>query len=361
MICGSRNASCHPTSVVRPRPLVSIVVVSYNYARYLQDAIESALTQTYSPIEVIAVDDGSTDGSRDILELFSDRVTVVLKNHGGETSAVNTGFAWSRGDIVIFLDSDDMLDPVAVEQVVAAWLPSASKVQFCLSAIDAEGKSLRRKLPVYPPDFSAADARDLMLRFGVYPSPPTSGNAYSRAYLSRVLPLDVTLLPFGPDGALNAIAALYGDVVTLHRPFSFYRIHDRSMSATGRLDIAAIRMEIEAARQTSALLRSHASALGMTISDGRPLAHSMHLLERRLALSKIPSDGVRAGDNPLVLFWFACRCIKHYERGRVRAALKLSWFLITAISPRFIARGLLQYRFTYGKLPLLLRFIWPRR
>src|SRR5690349_4493610 len=89
---------------------VSIVVVSYNYAEYLLQAVESAILQTYPYTDVVVVDDGSTDGSRNILRGFGERIRLVLKDHGGETSTVNAGFAASLGDIVMFLDSDDVLD-----------------------------------------------------------------------------------------------------------------------------------------------------------------------------------------------------------------------------------------------------------
>jgi glycosyltransferase involved in cell wall biosynthesis len=119
---------------------ISIVVVSYNYAEYLVEAVESALAQTYPDTEVVVVDDGSTDASREILRAFGNRVRLVLKENGGETSAVNAGFSASRGDIVMFLDSDDVLDLRTAEAIAAAWRPSAAKAQFRLIEIDAEGR-----------------------------------------------------------------------------------------------------------------------------------------------------------------------------------------------------------------------------
>src|SRR5208282_584801 len=93
------------------RPLVSIIVTNYNYARYLRAAIDSALAQTYPHVEVIVVDDGSTDESREVIESYEKRVLPVIKANGGHGSAVNAGFVVSRGEIVIFLDADDELLP----------------------------------------------------------------------------------------------------------------------------------------------------------------------------------------------------------------------------------------------------------
>src|SRR5579885_1560412 len=282
------------TSGSRPRrpPLVSIVVLSYNYVRYLGDAIESALAQTYAPTEIIVVDDGSTDRSPAIIAGFGERVIPVYKSNGGETTAINAGFARSSGEIVMFVDSDDMLKPTAVEEVVAAWRSNTSKVQFALDVIDAEGRLQRKKLLVYPPRFSPSDVRNLIRRCASYSAPPTSGNAYARDYLTRVMPLDAVAIPFGPDSALNAIAPLYGDVLTLDRVLGSYRLHGRNMSRIFELDADAMRLPVDNARRINALLRTHALAVGWKIPRTDPL--NMYVLERRLALSKLLPNGASA-------------------------------------------------------------------
>jgi len=92
-------------------PFVSIVIDNYNYRQYLGEAINSALDQTYRAVEVIVVDDGSTDQSREVICDYGDRVISIFKDNGGQASAMNIGFARSHGDFVIFLDADDMLFP----------------------------------------------------------------------------------------------------------------------------------------------------------------------------------------------------------------------------------------------------------
>jgi glycosyltransferase involved in cell wall biosynthesis len=92
-------------------PLVSIVIPCFNDAQFLGEAIESALAQTYPEVEVIVVDDGSTDGSGDVARGFGDRVKVCRKENGGLSSARNRGVAAARGTYITFLDSDDVLMP----------------------------------------------------------------------------------------------------------------------------------------------------------------------------------------------------------------------------------------------------------
>ena len=84
--------------MIRVAPLVSIVINNYNYGRFVGSAIESALEQSYSNTEVIVVDDGSTDTSREVIASFGDRIGAVLKANGGQASAYNAGFAASKGD-----------------------------------------------------------------------------------------------------------------------------------------------------------------------------------------------------------------------------------------------------------------------
>ena len=80
--------------------LVSIIVNNYNYGRFLGEAIDSALGQTYPRLEVIVVDDGSTDNSRDVISSYAGQLTALLKCNGGQASAFNAGFAASRGEVV---------------------------------------------------------------------------------------------------------------------------------------------------------------------------------------------------------------------------------------------------------------------
>src|SRR5436305_1267238 len=96
---------------------IDIVVNNYNYEAYVRQAVDSACAQEYPSANVIVVDDGSTDGSRDVLAAYGDEIDLVLKENGGQASALNAGFARCRGQAVIFLDADDVLAPNAASMV----------------------------------------------------------------------------------------------------------------------------------------------------------------------------------------------------------------------------------------------------
>lgn len=103
---------------MHPTPTISVVIPCFNGATFLSDAIASALVQTYPPIEVLVVDDGSTDCSADLAEAFGPPVRVVRQPNQGESVARNRAFAEARGDWLAFLDADDLWDPCKLERQI---------------------------------------------------------------------------------------------------------------------------------------------------------------------------------------------------------------------------------------------------
>jgi glycosyltransferase involved in cell wall biosynthesis len=98
--------------------LITVIIPMYNAARYLAEAIESVLAQSYRPIEVIVVDDGSTDSSAEIAKAFGAPVRLVSQPQSGVAAARNTGVALAQGDFLAFLDADDL------------WLPGKLTLQI---------------------------------------------------------------------------------------------------------------------------------------------------------------------------------------------------------------------------------------
>jgi glycosyltransferase involved in cell wall biosynthesis len=123
---------------------VSVVIPAYNHARYLPQAIESALAQTLAPAEVIVVDDGSTDDTPAVLAPYADRVRVVRQPNAGVSAARNHGVSLSTGEAVAFLDADDVWLPRKLELQCARMEadPEVGLVHVAVQDVDAEGKPL---------------------------------------------------------------------------------------------------------------------------------------------------------------------------------------------------------------------------
>ena len=100
-------------------PLVSVIIPNYNHAKYVGDAIRSVLAQEYPHYEIIVVDDGSTDDSREILSTFGDRIQCIYKKNAGLSAARNTGINASRGSLIGVLDADDMYEPKYIGTLVS--------------------------------------------------------------------------------------------------------------------------------------------------------------------------------------------------------------------------------------------------
>lgn len=122
-------------------PLASIIIPSHNHARYLPDAIESALAQTV-PVEVIVVDDGSTDATPDVTATYSRRARTIRQEHAGVAAARNRGIEAARSPFVMFLDADDVIAPAKVERQLAAfmhglgWVLCDVRIEFESGAVD---------------------------------------------------------------------------------------------------------------------------------------------------------------------------------------------------------------------------------
>jgi glycosyltransferase involved in cell wall biosynthesis len=124
------------------RPLVSVIVPAFNAEATLGDALRSALAQTYEPVEIIVVDDGSTDGTAALAERFPG-ITLIRRPNGGIAAARNTGIAAARGEWLAPLDADDLWHPAKLEKQVAAALaaPAPPGFVYCwLRLVDRDGR-----------------------------------------------------------------------------------------------------------------------------------------------------------------------------------------------------------------------------
>jgi glycosyltransferase involved in cell wall biosynthesis len=211
------------------QPLVSILINNYNYGHYLAAAIDSALTQSYAAIEVIVVDDGSTDDSRQIIQGYGDRIRAVFQANQGQAAAFNTGFVHSRGEIICFLDADDLFLPDKVAQVVAGFLqyPVAG---WCLHPQhfwrSAQAPTLAAKVaPAIYRDVMAMMRRGKLGDPFDFPIPATSSMCFSRSLLQQILPMPVGEGISLNDSYVKFVALGMSPGVTINQELTLQRIH----------------------------------------------------------------------------------------------------------------------------------------
>lgn len=210
------------------RPSISIVINNYNYGRFLQSCIQSVLEQSEPADEIVVVDDGSTDDSRFILEPFRQRVTVIIKENGGQASALNAGFEASSGDWVWFLDADDWLAPHAVSEVRKRLSSDATRIIFPLT-VTRNDVPTKQTVPSSLVNLMEAQApHDLIQRNEFFP-PPTSGNVFNRRLLQDIMPIPEDKYQIAADLYLSLSQIATQTITSIMQPLGFYRIHGSNL------------------------------------------------------------------------------------------------------------------------------------
>lgn len=135
---------------------VSVIIPNYNYAKYIGKAIESVLLQTYSNLEVIVVNNGSTDNSLEILKVFKDKIMLIDQVNLGQSGARNSGLLHATGDLIAFLDADDFWEPTKLEKQINL-ISEETQLVYCGISTFYEGTFLDSDvlLPVYKGDCSS--------------------------------------------------------------------------------------------------------------------------------------------------------------------------------------------------------------
>jgi glycosyltransferase involved in cell wall biosynthesis len=214
-------------------PLMSIVINNYNYGSFLRQAIESALAQTYPHIEIVVVDDGSTDDSCDVIRSFGSKIVPVLKANEGHGSTFNAGFTASHGEIVCFLDADDIFLPDKVSRVVKSWRehPTASLIYHLMQSVDIAQRPIGK---IWPAGIWCGDIRQRVERSGGWwPCPTSSGLCAARSYLSCVLPMPLEPYRMCAESYITGLAPFFGPVVGIPEPLAMLRIHGKNSFSWG--------------------------------------------------------------------------------------------------------------------------------
>lgn len=229
-------------------PLVSILINNYNYGRFLPEAIDSALNQTYSNIEVIVVDDGSTDNSQEIVKNYGDRIIPILKQNGGQASAFNEGFAASRGEIICFLDSDDLFKPEKVAEVVNVFTEHPD-IGWCFHSLEFFSDNPEKFIPeTYTGSSGKYDIRPYIKKGKLKGKLPfagtaTSGVCFKRTLLQQILPMPEAIRITSDDYIKYTALGLEPGFVIL-QDLSLQRIHGNN-AYTLRNDKKVLRAKIQ--------------------------------------------------------------------------------------------------------------------
>lgn len=220
------------------KPLASILINNYNYGSFLNKAIDSALQQSYSSIEVIVVDDGSTDNSREIIASYEEKILAILKDNGGQASAFNAGFLASKGDYIFLLDSDDYMLSNKVSEIVGIFAKNP-EIGWCFhrqKLVNPEGRLVSdcthsqqlEQDKIY-------DLREIMPK-GInynrylpsYSIPATSALCFSRELLAKILPMPEAELKILSDNYIKELALALSPGYMTSKQLTMQTIHEQN-------------------------------------------------------------------------------------------------------------------------------------
>lgn len=328
-------------------PRVSVVVGAYNAEATIAEAIESALGQDHRSLDVVVVDDASTDGTAAIVARFGDRVRVVLRTeNGGQSVAYNQAWRATHGDVVIFLDGDDVLERHAASTVARHWRPGLVKLQFQLTPIDERGRVIGPAYPDYPSGLDTAKMRRLLLTCGSYPSVPACGNAYARTFLERRGGLPGLAWW---DLMLEVDAPFFGDVATLQQPLARKREHAAATSLTATIAperFVRLRALFEGQIR---YLAARCRWLGLPFDRDAVLARSAWFQDLELVIARLAPDRVDRGARRILPRALLATLLAS-DTPRKKALL-LGWEVLVALAPAPLAERAIGWRFLPASRP----------
>lgn len=202
--------------------MVSVIIDNYNYGRFISDAIQSVLNQTYKDWELIVVDDGSTDDSVDIIKEYSDRypdrICAIVKDNGGQASCFNVGYSNAKGDIIAFLDSDDTWMPEKLERIVEAHKKSsyvAHEKEYSNGYKQIIHTEQNDKRSYYLRKYGINDSYDII----------TSTLSLSHSLADKIFPMPEDEFKICADHYVKYLALYFDNPVFIHDKLTRYRIH----------------------------------------------------------------------------------------------------------------------------------------
>ena len=211
---------------------VSVIIPNYNYSKYVCEAVDSALGQTYQDKEVIVVDDGSTDNSVELLTKYGDKIKLIRQTNAGVCASRNNGVAASSGELIAFLDADDVWLPEKLEKQVAQFLadPNVVLSHVGVQDIDANGSGLATHI-----DGMSGTVFCELLSFdrGVILG-GCSGSVVPRNVFDEAGGFDRRLAT-SADWDFYFRTSRLGDVAFVHEPLLKYRFHGSNMHGNIKL------------------------------------------------------------------------------------------------------------------------------
>ena len=283
---------------------ISVILNNHNYGQFIGAAIQSVLSQDYSDFELVIVDDGSIDNSREVISSFADpRIRIVQKENGGQLSAFNEGFKVCSGDIICFLDSDDMYQQGYLNAVIKQFTKHPD-CECLVGRIEYFGHRTGFDDCVYADGFLGCNPFSVATRH-VWQGGPTSACSIKRDTLAKILPYseDEEHWKTRADDILIWGTDLVGaNKYCFSSPTIKYRVHG-SNSFFGQENISReyyIQRKTAAEKFCSFMLKKHALNLTEMLK--------IEMKKGNLSLAEKILSWLKAGKSKMLPLWEWIKC-----------------------------------------------------
>lgn len=238
---GSRSAAAAKLSDQSQRefsPLVSVLMCAWNAEKYIEETIRSILNQTYNNLELVIVDDGSTDNTRQVIAEFDDaRIKYYYKEHSGLADSRNFSRSKAQGDYLVIIDSDDLIDPTLLEKEIQIFRENTGESLVVYPHLELMRPNGERLAQVWAyRDYSRTEIIPILFRTGKNVVPEASMMIPRR--LAEEVGLYNTLLRDSDNEFIARLARYASKFISLNEPLYFYRRYEGNMSSGSMIERA---------------------------------------------------------------------------------------------------------------------------
>ncbi|MBW4560972.1 MAG: glycosyltransferase family 2 protein [Mojavia pulchra JT2-VF2] len=280
-------------------PLISVLVPNYNYAKYIGEALDSALQQTYPHFEIIVCDDGSKDNSCEVIESYiqkDSRIRLIRKENGGVATALNAAYRQSKGEIICLLDADDIWINNKLQKVLEVFRLN-SQCGFAIHnviQIDGQGNFIK-STPMFRRLASGWMGQSALENGGfVYNIPPASALSIRREVANFIFPLNEAFVR-NADSLIFRFAPFITVIGSAPEVLSKFRLHGSNTTSQVTLTADSLEKEqvtLERVHQEQKLFltKNYGAAIADSLTDldfSVAVCHDRYLLARFKHLSKL--------------------------------------------------------------------------
>ena len=217
--------------------VVSVVITTYNYGRFIEKAIDSVVSQGYPAenVDIIVVDDGSTDDTAERVKSYGSQIRYFYQPNGGQASALNLGFEKARGEIISLLDGDDYFLPGKIARVAEAFHQNPALGMFYHPFLEFDMETNEHRQSQFP--LISGSPYENLEKFVCYGGPGTCVS-FRRQFLDRLIPVPEGIRMLA-DGYLGSLIVFIAPILAVPECLAAYRFHDKNAFHVDEFEMSA--------------------------------------------------------------------------------------------------------------------------